>query len=145
MRLVLLLAITLLTVNIFGQTTEEEYNYVTKGYKIQLDSGLDMKKGYSFKDIDSWGVNYGKFSRESTFKQLYRDGETTPCATLMILRRTDTNYEAYICIPHSSSTKEMWNRTYKEFVEDTNDWTQASRGYTWGMLKMISHISSQED
>ena len=28
-------------------TTEEEYNYITKGYQIQLSSGLDMKKGYA--------------------------------------------------------------------------------------------------
>jgi len=30
-----------------GKTSEEEYNYMTKGYQIQLSSGLDMKKGYS--------------------------------------------------------------------------------------------------
>ncbi|CAN5407445.1 hypothetical protein BH11BAC1_BH11BAC1_21270 [soil metagenome] len=29
-----------------GRTTEEEFNYMTKGYKMQLDGGLDMKKGY---------------------------------------------------------------------------------------------------
>jgi hypothetical protein len=28
-------------------TTEEEYNYITKGYQIQLLSGLDIKKGYA--------------------------------------------------------------------------------------------------
>ena len=28
-------------------TTEEEYNYITKGYQIQLASGLDIKKGYA--------------------------------------------------------------------------------------------------
>lgn len=31
--------------NLYFQTTQEEYNYITKGYKIQLESGLDMKKG----------------------------------------------------------------------------------------------------
>jgi len=30
-----------------GKTTEEEYNYMTKGYKLQMDGGLDMKKGYA--------------------------------------------------------------------------------------------------
>jgi hypothetical protein len=29
-------------------TTEEEYNYMTKGYQVQISSGLDMKKGYEF-------------------------------------------------------------------------------------------------
>ena len=35
-----------------AQTTLEEYNYITKGYKVQTDSGLDMKKGYELSDID---------------------------------------------------------------------------------------------
>ena len=29
-----------------GVTTEEEYNYMTKGYQMQMSGGLDMKKGY---------------------------------------------------------------------------------------------------
>ena len=32
-------------------TTMEEYNYMTKGYKIQVESGLDMKKGYFIEDM----------------------------------------------------------------------------------------------
>ena len=27
-------------------TTLEEWNYMTKGYEIQINSGLDMKRGY---------------------------------------------------------------------------------------------------
>ena len=27
-------------------TTQEEYNFITKGYQQMLESGLDMKKGY---------------------------------------------------------------------------------------------------
>jgi len=49
----LLLSIALFaSFNIYGQsiktlgTTLEEYNYITKGYKVQIESGLDMKKGY---------------------------------------------------------------------------------------------------
>lgn len=34
-------------------TTMEEFNYVTKGLKIQLDSGLDMKKGYEIVPLDT--------------------------------------------------------------------------------------------
>lgn len=33
-------------------TTEEEYNYMTKGYKTQIEQGLDMKKGYIIKEED---------------------------------------------------------------------------------------------
>ncbi len=41
---------------VHSQTTLEEYNYVTKGYHVQLTSGLDMKKGYEFEDIDKKGT-----------------------------------------------------------------------------------------
>lgn len=47
----LILAAAFFSVTLFGQTTEEEYNYLTKGYKVQIESGLDMKKGYEFKDL----------------------------------------------------------------------------------------------
>ncbi len=34
-----------------GITTEEEYLYMSKGYKIALESGLDIKKGYAIGEI----------------------------------------------------------------------------------------------
>jgi hypothetical protein len=49
-------------------TTETENNYMTKGYRTQLESGLDMKKGYSIDDSrtkifrggcdGNWNCNY---------------------------------------------------------------------------------------
>jgi hypothetical protein len=145
MRNILTITICLISLSVFGQTTEEEFNYITKGYKIQLASGLDMKKGYEFKAIDGWGINYGSFERKATFKQLFREGETTPCATLMILERTDTDYEEYLCIPHYGSTDEIWNKAYNGFKESAKDWTKASIGYVWGMIKMISYLTSDKN
>lgn len=144
MRNYLSIAICLISLSVFGQTTEEEFNYITKGYKIQLESGLDMKKGYEFKDIDGWGVNYNSFQRKASFKQLFREGETIPCATLMILERTDTDYKEYLCIPHFESTDEIWKKAYYGFRESAKDWTEASRGYVWGLIKMISHLTSEK-
>ena len=51
-------------------TTMEEYNYMTKGYKIQVESGLDMKKGYYFEDmgdhkIGNYVFNVKKLVREN--------------------------------------------------------------------------------
>ena len=34
--------------------TQEEYNYLTKGLKVQEESGLDMKKGYYFSKLLSY-------------------------------------------------------------------------------------------
>lgn len=33
-------------------TSEEEYNYLTKGYAAGLETGADIKKGYELKKID---------------------------------------------------------------------------------------------
>lgn len=42
-------------------TTEEEYNYMQKGYKNHLTDGSDIKKGYSAKE-DIEKLNYGDYS-----------------------------------------------------------------------------------
>lgn len=53
----------------FGQnTTQEEYNYMTKGYKVQVESGLDMKKGYTIGSRKVFGYNTYRFE----FMYLYR-------------------------------------------------------------------------
>ena len=68
-------------------TTEEEYNYVTKGYKIQFESGLDMKAGYSLKDIGEWYLKFGDASRGFVFKGLYRGSDTRPCCVMAIYQK----------------------------------------------------------
>lgn len=134
----------LAVLNSFGQTTEEEFNYITKGYKIQLESGLDMKKGYRFEEMGEYGLQYDSFSRLASFNALYRDGETTPCAILMILRRTDTNYKEYLCIPSTDADPALWTRALREFEASANDWTPASRGYAWGMVQMLSNATTSK-
>jgi hypothetical protein len=91
--------------SVYGQdkgTTIEEYNYLTKGYKIQVESGLDMKKGYVLTDLVSSEAT-NTFNKSSmTFKGLYREGQQTPCAVLCIIDK------AYICIPHFESSDDLW-------------------------------------
>jgi len=100
----------------FAGTTQEEYNYITKGYKIQIESGLDMKKGYRFVDMGksittTW--NRPVELRECSFMGLVRDGQTKPCAIMMIYKRTDIPNSAvyYICIPSDNAPEEIWQQT----------------------------------
>jgi hypothetical protein len=51
-----------------NQTTFEEYNYMTKGFPIQLTSGLDMKKGYSVSEPVASQISSYSF----WFRKLYR-------------------------------------------------------------------------
>lgn len=107
-------------------TTEEEYNYITKGYKIQIESGLDMKKGYSFKDITpgySLFWDNGKIERNVKFKALFRDGEERPCAMLVRLERIG-GITQYFCIPSYNADKKLWDALYKSMrdLEDYQKW-----------------------
>ncbi len=52
-------------------TTEEEYLYMTKGFKVQIESGLDNKKGYIVKspikyEMTNYSFEYIELIREIT-------------------------------------------------------------------------------
>jgi hypothetical protein len=128
----------LISLTSFSQTTEEEFNYLTKGYKIQLESGLDMKKGYTIKDYGTWGTKYTDFERNATFKGLFRDGEDKPCAVLMIFKKTNNDYAEYVCIPHMESDEIIWTSAFENWKKAADSWS-AGAGYSWGMIKFMSY------
>jgi len=99
-----------------AQTTLEEYNYVTKGYKIQVESGLDMKKGYVMKDLFEVfiriEINDSPFgvapkTIKTTAKGLYRTGQTSPCA-IMLIESAGSQIGKPVCIPHYLSEESIW-------------------------------------
>lgn len=141
----LILCTIVFSTSAIAQTTLEEYNYLTRGYKIQLESGLDMKSGYEIKDAGSYAVTYGNgtFSRDVKFMHLYRIGEEIPCATLAIFSRSNTTYEEYYCIPHIDSSSEIWNQAFRDFETLSSAWSVSGTGYSWSLIKMISQLSSR--
>jgi len=130
--------IVLSVVTAFSQTTLEEYSYLTKGYKIQVESGLDMKAGYEMHYAQTTVLRKSSFNRNVEFKYLYRAEEEYPCAILMIMERTDTDYKDYLCIPTPNSSEPIWNQAKKDFYKSIDTWTVSSRDYAWGMIKMIA-------
>lgn len=141
-QLILLLISVFSTNMLVGQTTLEEYNYITKGYKIQLESGLDMKKGYSLTDLGDWGLKNGSENRRCEFKGLVKQGQTKPCAIMMIYKRTDisngVNY--YICIPSAGSSPEIWQLTLDSINANFKDNNSMVQTVIWALMK----FSSQE-
>jgi hypothetical protein len=104
--------------DVTNATTVEEYNYMSKGYKMQIDGGLDMKKGYSFIPLGEWNLKDGNAEGKFIFKGLVRQGQSTPCGTMMIYRlksrySKDFSEAAYICIPTLDATSELWETTFK--------------------------------
>lgn len=137
-------SISIFSMKLFSQTTQEEYNYITKGYKVQIESGLDMKKGYSFQDYGTWGLAESGAKRECEFKGLVRSGQTKPCAILMIYRRTDIPDGAkyYICIPSGDAT-ELWQQTLKIIKEDLNDSDLMQNAIIWALMKFVSETKTK--
>lgn len=136
--LVLLLAINCYVIS--GQvsskptpTTEEEYNYITKGYKIQMDSGLDMKKGYIFREL-------GKVSRgkcDFQFKLLMRESKNELAAYLVIAHSRNTGRTYYTCIPINND--DLLERYYN----DISLWNQVMLGhYSCILSAVLGSVSS---
>jgi len=124
-KLIALTIIVLFILKLNAQTTQEEYNYVIKGYKTQVETGLDMKKGYSLKELYSVTLTYGDV-RKVTINGLYRDSDPSkPCALMIIYKKGDKSPE-YICAPTSNSDKELDDAYKKALLGDTsytdNDW-----------------------
>ncbi len=144
MKKIILSSIIIICFFITGkaQTTEEEYNYVTKGYKVQMESGLDMKKGYSLVDLGKWGMSHNPENRECTFKALMREGQSKPCAIMMIYRRTDisTGTTWYICIPTSDASASIWQKTLDFINTNFKQNDRMLDSIIWALM----HFSAQE-
>lgn len=105
----------------FG-TTLEEYNYITKGLKIQIETGLDAKKGYSFKKYPhTHSAENVKF--EVYF--LYRQNQNKPCATFIramytIAGFTTQNKDLFFCLPNFQADKNIWDLYAKSLNDNKN-------------------------
>lgn len=143
MKVIAILSFILLsTFTIDAQTTLEEYNYVTKGYKETVEKGLDLKKGYRFVDLhENYTTNTsdkGTIKRTMLFKGLYRDGENTPCAIMVIYNRSDNGFKEYVCIPHFNSDKEIWDMYAKQMKSYTGEGADAM---LWGLGKSAAFFA----
>lgn len=130
------------TTQSYSQTTQEEYNYITKGYKVQVESGLDMKKGYELVDLGNSGLDAGSEHRECIFKGLVRTGQNKPCAIMMVYHRTDISNGVtwYVCIPSANSSEEIWQQTLNFINENFKDNNIMMQTIVWSLMK----LSSQE-
>lgn len=127
-----------ISTNVFSQTTLEEWNYITKGYKIQKESGLDMKKGYELKDILTSYYNYDTPDRVFNFKQLIRlrDNQIAAIMIEVVLSSNGQKYTLYYCIPQWNTTPEIQNLFLKEIRNINNkDFLTA---YSWALSQLIS-------
>jgi hypothetical protein len=89
-------------------TTAEEYNFVTKGYRIQSEGGLDAKKGYHFTDL--FEKQFGNYN--FTAKTLIRDPKNEAAAILIIVNSKISQRDYYVCIP--ADNPELFQRYWAD-------------------------------
>jgi len=103
-QLILLLSLVgLFSIQGICQTSTEEYNYLTKGYKTQIENGLDMKKGYTLLGEDKYSYK----GRSCEFKKLIKTSSHKTVAVLAIFHaQNGSNY--YFCIPSKDSDPQLF-------------------------------------
>lgn len=150
-----------------AQTTYEEYTYLTKGYKTQVENGLDMKQGYRIMALpvfvesvktDTLGSQLNVFQKDiwqiqrtAQFKALYREGEETPCAILCIYEKFARNkssnelqkFADYICVPHFASDPKIWEMYTNKIGVYANEaqYSEASRVLLMGIAKTAAYFA----
>ena len=97
----LLLCLCFLSTYCFSQdqeplaTTEEEYNYMRRGFRVQTESGLDMKKGYSFEDSEPITIGNYTFN----LKILIREERNEIAGILVVTKSKVSGNTYYVAIP----------------------------------------------
>jgi hypothetical protein len=112
-NVIFLMVILFLSVKLYSQTTLEEYNYLTKGLRIQQESGLDMKKGYELKSVDFSSLDNKKVE---LFK-LTRTNTKNTAAYLIIF--TSGSTKEYICIPTKDCSTEIRDLFFQQLSNNT--------------------------
>ncbi|MEP7170088.1 MAG: hypothetical protein ABI855_12015 [Bacteroidota bacterium] len=117
-------------------TTEDEFNFGSIGYKIQLQMKLPMKKGYSIIDLGG----YEEPDRSALLKGLLRDGETLPCAVILVYSKINTPPE-YFCMPTPDAPEALWTRFHQSLNVITENPQQQLQFMMLGMSKTIMKLA----
>lgn len=97
-QLTLLLLIALTKHSGFAQnTTEEEFNWMSKGYQVMISSGLDMKSGYYF-DLNK-ELSESRGSYEFNFKFFHRESDSTLAGILITAKSKISGKTYYYGLP----------------------------------------------
>ena len=132
----------LLAFSSFGQgttdgptpTTEEEYNYLTKGYKVQIESGLDMKKGYVLQDFGG-EIKQGYYTFH--VKGLMREAKNELAALLIITKSEVSGRVYYVCLPINNQD------LFARYFADINAWDEAlTTSYCYVVSAYLSSMTS---
>ena len=117
-KIILALSLFCISLNGISQTSLEEYNYITKGYKVQMESGLDMKKGYELEDIKS----HTSGVRTASLKKLVKvNAGKKQTVAYMVVYQKEQNPKEYYCIPSPKSEKDILDTYWTALYNGSGD------------------------
>jgi hypothetical protein len=134
MKKITLLFILFVSVFSYAQqsTTLEEYNYMTKGYKVSIDSGLDIKKGYRVEDAMDIPIGNYRF----VFKSLVRDNNTLAGLILISTSNLWGNvYYTAIPVNNSELSVAYFQKLIEWDKEMLNAYSVASTSFMFDLYK----------
>jgi hypothetical protein len=107
MKKLIVVMLSLITVYSYAQktapTTQDEYTYVTKGLKGQIESGVGVKPGYKLVDLGQ----HNEGGKTLNVSGMYRDGENHPCAIVLVYK--NGGKESYLCMPTEDAPSVLWD------------------------------------
>jgi hypothetical protein len=118
-RFTFLVSFSLLTFCTKAQTTTEIYNYITKGYITTISQGLDMKKGYAYKDLLEGAEFEGSLSTSKyqfVYRKFYEEKNPDETVAFMILLKKNGTVAAVFCMPSAKSAEKLWSLFFKDIT-----------------------------
>ena len=98
-------------------TTQEIYNYITKGYITTLQQGLDIKKGYAYTEIKTGTVFSGSLSGSKyrfAYRAFHRESDKSHVIAFMIVLLKDEAVEKVFCLPSWGSDISFYSSFYSD-------------------------------
>jgi hypothetical protein len=93
----------------YSQTTQDEYNYLTKGWLSMQQQGMGLKAGYATTDKGKYTVEYGGYNLEVSILNLTRTADNSSAGYIVMVHDTKKNNTQYIGVPAKNSDQGIWN------------------------------------
>lgn len=113
-------------------TTDEEYVMGSVGYKMFMQLRVELKPGYKVNDIRDF--EYG--DRKASFKGLYRSGEKSPCAVILVYTKLRGAPE-YYCIPTLDAPEILWDRFRNSLAGETDNKQEQLQFFGFALAKAM--------
>ena len=120
-----------------AQTTETEYNYLTKGYSESISKGLDLKQGYELQDMYLHSDSFYDFDFKLFVNQ--KTKKTQGVLVSAVSKLWGNKY--YLCIPIDNP---LLHQRYYDYLQLWDK--DILRGYSTALTEILAvSLSASEN